>query len=95
MEMLTLNPCVSACYFVYVLEKPQYAPEEVLYQGSVKVSCWEEQGKKCRERYAVLRRDYKVEIHDSMEVTHGSIDTRLRTVRDVFRVSDFCPDNIA
>uniref|UniRef100_A0A8C2Z1V0 Niban 1/2/3 domain-containing protein n=2 Tax=Cyclopterus lumpus TaxID=8103 RepID=A0A8C2Z1V0_CYCLU len=41
--------------------------EEVLYQGSVKFSCWEEQGKKCREGYAVLRRDYKVEIHENVE----------------------------
>ncbi|KAM6918244.1 protein Niban 1-like [Xenentodon cancila] len=48
-------------------QRPQYAPEEVLYQGSVKFSCWDEQGKKCRERYAVLRRDYKLEIHDSIE----------------------------
>ncbi|XP_061587966.1 protein Niban 1-like isoform X2 [Cololabis saira] len=48
-------------------QRPQYAPEEVLYQGGVKFSCWDEHGKKCRERYAVLRRDYKMEIHDSME----------------------------
>ncbi|XP_054452805.1 protein Niban 1-like isoform X2 [Anoplopoma fimbria] len=44
-----------------------HAPEEVLYQGSVKCSCWDEQGKKCRERYTVLRRDYRVEIHENME----------------------------
>ncbi|KAL6104744.1 niban1 [Pungitius sinensis] len=48
-------------------QKPQPALEEVLYQGSVKFSCWDEQGKKCRERYAVLRRDYRVEIHENME----------------------------
>ncbi|XP_040000691.1 protein Niban 1-like isoform X2 [Xiphias gladius] len=47
--------------------KPQYAAEEVLYQGTVKFSCWDEQGKKCRERYTVLRRDYKVEIHENLE----------------------------
>ncbi|XP_028284159.1 protein Niban-like isoform X2 [Parambassis ranga] len=47
--------------------RPQYAPEEVLYQRSLKFSCWEEQGKKSKDRYVVLRRDYKVEIHDSME----------------------------
>ncbi|XP_029380046.1 protein Niban-like [Echeneis naucrates] len=47
--------------------RPQYGPEEVLYQGSVKFSCWDEQGKKCRERYAVLRRDYTVEIHENKE----------------------------
>ncbi|XP_044074760.1 protein Niban 1-like [Siniperca chuatsi] len=47
--------------------RPQYAPEEVLYQGSVKFSCWDEQGKKCKERYTVLRRVYKVEIHENME----------------------------
>ncbi|XP_037837931.1 protein Niban 1 isoform X2 [Kryptolebias marmoratus] len=47
--------------------KPKYDPEEVLYQGTVKFSCWEEQGKKCRDRCIVLRRDFKVEIHDSME----------------------------
>ncbi|KAM9349093.1 protein Niban 1-like [Symphorus nematophorus] len=46
---------------------PQYAPEEVLYQGSLKFSCWDEQGKKCKERYIVLRRDYKVEIHENKE----------------------------
>ncbi|KAF6727678.1 Protein Niban [Oryzias melastigma] len=47
--------------------RPHCDPEEVLYQGSVRFSCWDEQGKKCKERYIVLRRDYKVEIHDSME----------------------------
>ncbi|KAM9323454.1 protein Niban 1-like isoform 2-T2 [Pholidichthys leucotaenia] len=47
--------------------RPPYGPEEVLYQKSVKLLCWDEQGKKFRERYVVLRRDYKVEIHDSME----------------------------
>ncbi|XP_034071374.1 protein Niban 1-like [Gymnodraco acuticeps] len=46
---------------------PQYAPEEVLYQGSVKLSCWYEQGKKCKERFIVLRREYKVEIHENAE----------------------------
>nr|XP_033506987.1 protein Niban 1-like isoform X2 [Epinephelus lanceolatus] len=46
---------------------PQCAPEEVLYQQSVKFSCWDEQGKKCRERYIVLRRNYKVEIHENTE----------------------------
>ncbi|XP_045907005.1 protein Niban 1-like [Micropterus dolomieu] len=46
---------------------PQYAVEEVLYQGSVKFSCWDEQGKKCRERYAVLKKHYKVEIHENKE----------------------------
>ncbi|XP_068424938.1 protein Niban 1-like [Clinocottus analis] len=48
-------------------QEPQHAPEEVLYQGSVKFSSWDEQGKKCRERYAVLRRDYRVEIHENFE----------------------------
>uniref|UniRef100_G3PP92 Niban 1/2/3 domain-containing protein n=1 Tax=Gasterosteus aculeatus aculeatus TaxID=481459 RepID=G3PP92_GASAC len=48
-------------------QKPQPDLEEVLYQGSVKFSCWDEQGKKCRERYTVLRRDYRVEIHENME----------------------------
>ncbi|RVE62013.1 hypothetical protein OJAV_G00173310 [Oryzias javanicus] len=47
--------------------RPHCDPEEVLYQGSVRFSCWDEQGKKCKERYIVLRRDYKVEIHDSLE----------------------------
>ncbi|CAN9503425.1 unnamed protein product [Ophioblennius macclurei] len=47
--------------------RPQHSPEEVLYQSSVKFSCWDEQGKKCKERYAILRRDYRVEIHDSQE----------------------------
>ncbi|XP_042284201.1 protein Niban 1-like isoform X2 [Thunnus maccoyii] len=47
--------------------RPQYAPEEMLYQGSVKFSGWDEQGKKCRERYIILRRDYKVEIYENME----------------------------
>ncbi|XP_070775445.1 protein Niban 1-like [Enoplosus armatus] len=46
---------------------PQYAPQEVLYQGGVRFSCWDEQGKKCRERHTVLRRDYKVEIHENIE----------------------------
>ncbi|XP_015236363.1 PREDICTED: protein Niban-like [Cyprinodon variegatus] len=48
-------------------QRPKTDGDEVLYQGGVKFSCWDEQGKKCRERYAVLKRDYKVEIHDSME----------------------------
>ncbi|XP_032387304.1 protein Niban 1-like isoform X2 [Etheostoma spectabile] len=47
--------------------EPQPDQEGVLYQGSVKFSCWDEQGKKCRERYAVLKRDYNVEIHENME----------------------------
>uniref|UniRef100_A0A8C4D9H2 Niban 1/2/3 domain-containing protein n=1 Tax=Dicentrarchus labrax TaxID=13489 RepID=A0A8C4D9H2_DICLA len=47
--------------------KPQYALDEVLYQGSVKFFCWDEQGKKCKERYTVLKRDYKVEIHENVE----------------------------
>uniref|UniRef100_UPI003AAB239C protein Niban 1-like n=1 Tax=Centroberyx gerrardi TaxID=166262 RepID=UPI003AAB239C len=47
--------------------RPRYAPEEVLYQGSVQFSCWEEQGRKCKDRYTVLRGDYTLEIHDSME----------------------------
>ncbi|XP_063742784.1 protein Niban 1-like isoform X2 [Eleginops maclovinus] len=46
--------------------KPQYPPKDVLYQTSVKFSCWYEQGKKCRERFIVLR-DYKVEIHENAE----------------------------
>ncbi|XP_062260162.1 protein Niban 1-like [Platichthys flesus] len=48
-------------------QRPECAPEEVIYQGNVKFSCWDEQGKKFRERYAVLRRDYKVEIHENKE----------------------------
>nr|XP_019968880.1 PREDICTED: protein Niban-like [Paralichthys olivaceus] len=48
-------------------QRPKYDTEEVLYQGNVKFSCWDEQGKKFRERYAVLRRDYKVEIHENKE----------------------------
>ncbi|XP_060940598.1 protein Niban 1-like [Limanda limanda] len=48
-------------------QRPECAPEEVLYQGNVKFSSWDEQGKKFRERYAVLRRDYKVEIHENKE----------------------------
>uniref|UniRef100_A0A8C7YWJ9 Niban 1/2/3 domain-containing protein n=1 Tax=Oryzias sinensis TaxID=183150 RepID=A0A8C7YWJ9_9TELE len=48
--------------------RPHYDPEEVLYQGSVRFSCWDEQGKKCKERYILLRRIYKVEIHDNVEV---------------------------
>ncbi|XP_030258564.1 protein Niban 1-like [Sparus aurata] len=51
---------------------PQYAPEDVLYQGCVKLSCWDGQGKKFRERYTVLRRDCKVEIHENAETfSHG------------------------
>ncbi|KAM4556778.1 protein Niban 1-like [Fundulus diaphanus] len=47
--------------------RPKTDGEEVLYQGCVKFSCWDEQGKKFRERYVVLKSDYKVEIHDSTE----------------------------
>ncbi|KAE8291412.1 Protein Niban [Larimichthys crocea] len=46
---------------------PQFGPEEVLYQGCVKCSCWDEQGKKSKERYIILRRDYKVEIYENKE----------------------------
>uniref|UniRef100_A0A3P8SS36 Niban 1/2/3 domain-containing protein n=1 Tax=Amphiprion percula TaxID=161767 RepID=A0A3P8SS36_AMPPE len=52
---------------VLLTHRPQYPPEEVLYQGNVKLSCWDEQGKKFRERYVILRRGYKVEIHDNLE----------------------------
>ncbi|KAF7222819.1 protein Niban 1 [Nothobranchius furzeri] len=53
--------------------RPKYDADQVLYQGTVKVSCWDEQGKKCRERYVVLRKDYRVEIHDNMETfSHGA-----------------------
>ncbi len=54
---------------VVVSVQSQFDQEEVLYQGCVKLSCWDEQGKKCKERYVVLRRDYKVGIYDNMEVT--------------------------
>ncbi|KAM4623658.1 protein Niban 1-like [Polymixia lowei] len=53
--------------------RPPYAPEEVLFEGNAQVFCWEEQGrkwdevKKGRGRYTVLRRDYRLEIYDSME----------------------------
>ncbi|TDH06327.1 hypothetical protein EPR50_G00131040 [Perca flavescens] len=56
---------------------PQYAREEVLYQGSVKFSCWDEQGKKCRERYAVLKGVYKVEIHENMETFSRGCSAKL------------------
>ncbi|MEQ2290835.1 hypothetical protein AMECASPLE_007059, partial [Ameca splendens] len=46
---------------------PKNDGDEVLYQGCIKFSCSDELGKKCRERYAVLKKDYKVEIHDSAE----------------------------
>ncbi|XP_058506458.1 protein Niban 1-like [Solea solea] len=48
-------------------QRPRYNADEVLYQGNVRFSCWYEHGKKCRERYVVLRRDYSVEIHDNVE----------------------------
>ncbi|XP_069029323.1 LOW QUALITY PROTEIN: protein Niban 1-like [Embiotoca jacksoni] len=57
--------------------RPQYAPEEVLYQGSVKFSCWDEHGKKSRERHVVLRRDYRVEIHDNMETFNRGCAAKL------------------
>ncbi|KAM4727895.1 protein Niban 1-like [Anableps anableps] len=47
--------------------RPKRDGDEVLYQGSVKLSCWDEQGKKSKERFVILKRDYKVEIRDSME----------------------------
>ncbi|XP_059200524.1 protein Niban 1-like [Centropristis striata] len=58
-------------------KRPQYNPEEVLYQGSVKFSCWHEQGKKCKERYVVLRRDYKVEIHENLETLSRGCPAKL------------------
>uniref|UniRef100_A0A3B5AUZ0 Protein Niban-like n=1 Tax=Stegastes partitus TaxID=144197 RepID=A0A3B5AUZ0_9TELE len=57
--------------------RPQCPPEEVLYQGPAKFSCWDEQGKKCKERYVVLRRDYKVEIHDSLETFNRGCAAKL------------------
>ncbi|XP_007565182.1 protein Niban [Poecilia formosa] len=48
-------------------QKPKNDADEVLYQGSVKLSSWDEQGKKSKEKYVVLKGDYKVEIHDSAE----------------------------
>ncbi|XP_043990072.1 protein Niban 1-like [Gambusia affinis] len=48
-------------------QKPKNDGDEVLYQGSVKLSSWDEQGKKSKEKYVVLKGDYKVEIHDSTE----------------------------
>ncbi|XP_041849579.1 protein Niban 1-like [Melanotaenia boesemani] len=58
-------------------QRPPYNPEEVLYQENVKISCWDEQGKKCRERYVVLRRDYNVEIHDNMEAFNRGCAAKL------------------
>ncbi|XP_027875640.1 protein Niban-like [Xiphophorus couchianus] len=48
-------------------QKPKNDGDEVLYQGSVKMSAWDEQGKKSKEKYVVLKGDYKVEIHDNTE----------------------------
>ncbi|XP_054889144.1 protein Niban 1-like [Poeciliopsis prolifica] len=54
-------------------QKPKNDGDEVLYQGSVKLSSWDEQGKKSKEKYVVLKGDYKVEIHDSAEtLSRGS-----------------------
>ncbi|CAK6969418.1 protein Niban 1-like [Scomber scombrus] len=57
--------------------RPKYAPEEVLYQGSIKSSGWDEQGKKCKERFIVLRRNYKVEIHENMETFNRGVAAKL------------------
>ncbi|KAM7401358.1 hypothetical protein PAMA_005516 [Pampus argenteus] len=57
--------------------RPQYAPEKVLYQQSAKFSSWDEQGKKCKEKYIVLRRDYKVEIHENMETFNRGCAAKL------------------
>lgn len=84
--MLKFNQCVLVCLCTV---QPQYAPEEVLYEGSIKFSNWDEQLKKCRERYIILRRDYKAEIHDSMEVTHRLI--RLHTAREICSLNDLHP----
>ncbi|XP_028296610.1 protein Niban-like isoform X2 [Gouania willdenowi] len=48
-------------------QRPQYDPQTVLYQSSVKFSCWDEQGKKPRERYIVLRRNYNLEVLENIE----------------------------
>ncbi|XP_034039388.1 protein Niban 1-like [Thalassophryne amazonica] len=58
-------------------QRPCYAPEDVLYKGSVKFSCSYEPWKKCRERYTVLRRDYKVEIHENVEMFSRSCAAKL------------------
>ncbi|XP_062284639.1 protein Niban 1-like isoform X2 [Scomber scombrus] len=57
--------------------RPKYAPEDVLYQGSIKSSGWDEQGKKCKERFIVLRRNYKVEIHENMETFNRGVAAKL------------------
>ncbi|KAM3865910.1 protein Niban 1-like [Diretmus argenteus] len=57
--------------------RPRHTPEEVLYQGSVQVSCWEEHGRRCRERYTVLKGDHRMEIHDSMETFSRGCAARL------------------
>lgn len=54
--------------------KPKNDGDEVLYQGSVKMSAGDEQGKKSKEKYVVLKGDYKVEIHDSTEVNQHRIN---------------------
>ncbi|XP_028987066.1 protein Niban 1-like [Betta splendens] len=57
--------------------RPQFAPEQVLYQGNVKVSCLDEQGKKCKEKCIVLRRNYKVEMHESVETFNRGCAAKL------------------
>ncbi|XP_029930738.1 protein Niban-like [Myripristis murdjan] len=55
-------------------QRPCHTPKDVLYQGSVQVSCWEELGRRGKERHVVLRGDYSLEIHDSMETfSHGAV----------------------
>lgn len=66
----------NVCVCVYTVQ-PQYAPDEVLHQSNVKFSCWYEQGKKSRGRYIVLKRDCRVEIHESMEVSHNVPDVKV------------------
>lgn len=55
--------------------QPQDPSETVLYQGCVQFSGWDEQVKKCKERYVTLRKDYKIEIHENKEVRFGHKNT--------------------
>lgn len=77
------NQCVCVCV------QTQDHSETVPYQGCVHFSGWDEQVKKCKERYVILRKDYKTEIHENKEVRFEHKNTLCQNnpdIQDLFMI---------
>lgn len=70
--------------------QPQDPSETVLYQGCVQFSGWDEQVKKCKERYVILRKDYKLEIHENKEVRFEHKNTLCQNNPDIQGLCMIC-----